>query len=157
MRKDQYTRSLENEVARLRASETSLLNEVQHLRNALQKLGGRLDDRGIQGDLTTDLSSGEDERWPDARLVHHQHLTASYHTGEQPRLNVCLESPFGGLSPFGTEPLQESWLPTWQDDYHSPPLGKDHRDLSVPPASPQSSLRLGDLDPTAVGMEFVLA
>ena len=117
---------------------------------------------------------------PDATFTG-RHLSDSSHKGKGAQLDVPLhfgaapslviptasfpgkfEAPFLGAShSVHPDPLQDNYLAAWQDVFPVLP----HRNApsgqlqfpAIPVTSRHSSARLGDLDPTTVGMEFVLA
>jgi hypothetical protein len=163
-RKDQYARSLENEVARLRTVETNLVRETQSLRATIQTLGNCLAKYGI--DMPTGLGGDEGMSAPDATFTG-RHPSDSSHKGKGAQLDVPLH--FGAapslVIPTASFPgASHSVRPgPLQDNYVLPAL--PHRNApsgqlqfpAIPVTSRHRSARLGDLDPTTVGMEFVLA
>ncbi|KAK4031841.1 hypothetical protein C8A01DRAFT_21001, partial [Parachaetomium inaequale] len=135
-RKDQYAKSLENEVARLRTIETNLVRETQRLRATVQTLGNCLADYGI--DVPTGLGGDEGVSEPDASFAGH-HPSGSSHRGKVTQLDVSPHRDGPPVLPRRNAPSGALQVP------------------AIPVTSRHGSARLGDLDPTTVGMEFVLA
>ncbi|KAI0443998.1 hypothetical protein F4803DRAFT_283213 [Xylaria telfairii] len=130
-RKERYTKNLEDRVADARATEAGLYQEIQDLRRTVQQLTKFIQDLGIH-------------------VPHEIRLAAE-------------------LSQVAEDSTASDWVP--QQDYQF--SIQDAGDAIVPtnrfPSSlreegkkaqttsdPGNLLRLGDLDPLAVGMEFVL-
>jgi len=152
LRKDQYTKSLESEVARLRAAEANLLCENQDLANTIRTLGDLLADCGIHVELPTLISQrGDTSNGPGAfpPCASGQAMEQSHSPMTPAPLHRDAHSSWPDFS-------QANGLTKWQDNTST------FTDLTgnAPTISTTSHhwrLRLGDLDPTTVGMEFVLA
>ncbi|GAB1313388.1 hypothetical protein MFIFM68171_03598 [Madurella fahalii] len=182
LRKEQYTKSLENEVGRLRAIETDLVHETKHLRSTIQMLGNLLAESGLYVNLSPILAREGTEREPNAGPPCHRSpseghhveerahpdLSRARHTGagaaavpSEPWSTLCSKGPSLRDGPSTRpESPQDTWLTGLRNNHlvfldPNVPVSTDHY---VPAAtSRHRGVRLGDLDPTTVGMEFVLA
>ncbi|KAH6627943.1 hypothetical protein F5144DRAFT_631183 [Chaetomium tenue] len=106
LRKDLYTKSLENEISRLRTVETDLLRETQHLNGTIQTLENLLADRGVNVDLHVPSDSASEGRptWPSTPLA------ANHFIAEQPQgaqLGVPQALPADDRASFWPELWQE--------------------------------------------------
>lgn len=168
-------------MGRLRAIETDLVHETQHLRSTIRMLGDLLADSGVYVNLSPVLACKETAREPDASLQSHNSPSNSHHAGKRGQSDVFRARHTGaaaatdasetgstlyskGPAPIGA-PLTgpespQNTYPTRLGDnslisLDNVPTATDHHLPAV--TSRHRGVRLGDLDPTTVGMEFVLA
>ena len=145
LRKDQYTKSLESEVARLRTAEADLLCQNQDLANTIRTLGDLLADCGIHVELPTLATQKRDVSDVPGGFAGEQ----SYPQITPAPLDKDARSSWPDFS-------QANCL-TQQQDNTLPFTGFTGNAPTIPTTSRHWRLRLGDLDSTTVGMEFVLA
>ncbi|KAI0466083.1 hypothetical protein F4859DRAFT_498782 [Xylaria cf. heliscus] len=130
-RKERYTKNLEDRVAEARANEADLYQEIQDLRRTVQQLTKFIQDRGMHVPdeicLAVELSQAPEGS------------TASDWT---PQTDYELSVQHAGDAIVQTNRLHSS-------------LREEGR-RAERTSDPSNLLRLGDLDPLAVGMEFVL-
>ncbi|KAI0196941.1 hypothetical protein F4808DRAFT_463840 [Astrocystis sublimbata] len=130
-RKERYNKNLEDRVAEARANEADLYQQIQSLQNTVHLLSKFIQDSGLQvpDDMYTPVDSSQlSEPSP-----------ASVWTPQQ---DSQLSSQFAGDTPDSSNQFQSSLQEASRK-------AEATYNLSIP-------LRLGDLDPLAVGMEFVL-
>ncbi|KAK3298934.1 uncharacterized protein B0H64DRAFT_85858 [Chaetomium fimeti] len=162
LRKDQYTKSLENEVSRLRAVETDLLHETRHLHDTIQTLGNLLADRGVDVNLHVPTAPASDGRqtWPNTPLAGNHLLTEQPQGPQGAQLGAPRVLPADDASSF--------WPEFWQDprsvngsvvspEYQTPsPNGRQV--VAIPAVPNHHKPQHDDTDTTTtMGMEFVLA
>ncbi|KAI0401738.1 hypothetical protein F4802DRAFT_600741 [Xylaria palmicola] len=131
-RKERYAKALENRVAEARESEVNLCQQIHDLQETVRKLAGFIHDQGLQvpDELRVAIESSQ---------FHEDHPESDWapQHGHQPLVQVQTISD----ETIPANP-QQSTL-------------RDER-IDGEPTSDPSDLYLGDLDPLAVGMEFVL-
>ncbi|TGJ81823.1 hypothetical protein E0Z10_g6950 [Xylaria hypoxylon] len=128
-RKERYTKALEEHAAEARANEAGLYQEIHELRRTVQQLTKLIRDHGMQI---------PDEIYLPVDLGH-----------------VSEDSPAGELlsQQDGQPSVQHAGGATNQ--VHSTLREEGEKAQTI--SDPNKPIRLGDLDPLAVGMEFVLA
>ncbi|KAI1734535.1 hypothetical protein F4680DRAFT_437836 [Xylaria scruposa] len=132
-RKERYTKNLEDRVAEARINETGLYQEIQNLQRTVQQLTEFIQSQGMQIPdeirLTIALSPGSAASdW------------APQQDYQSPISNLSVQ--YAGNSMFSTNGLHSSLPEEGRQAETTSDLG--------------NLLRLGDLDPVAVGMQFVL-
>ncbi|KAF2970650.1 hypothetical protein GQX73_g2862 [Xylaria multiplex] len=127
-RKERYTKALEEHVAEARVNQADLYQEIHDLRRTVQQLAGFIRDNGLQ-------------------IPNEIHLPVEL-------AHVPEDSPASEWLP------QQDFQPSVQhaggatNQIYSP-LSEQSEQIE-PISDPNKPIRLGDLDPLAVGMEFVL-
>lgn len=170
-RKDVYTKSLEQEVARARATETSLLNISQSLRDTVHALLHLLTKHGIeppedlwyQGEPNYKERVGRGSTSP-VKWADKYNQTSSVTTPQSAstsngteQLNIL--SSISGSS-YQTSP--EPWpLKDPHENIRTPQQPQSTAQKKMAPSSARAprghTQRVCDTDPAVVGMEFVLA
>ncbi|KAK4032136.1 hypothetical protein C8A01DRAFT_20756, partial [Parachaetomium inaequale] len=158
LRRDHYTKSLEHEVARLRAIETNLLHEIQRLRSTIQTLESLPRDQGIHIDLPTLTSPASEGRGSEPGAPRSTNLDSA----AKSQLVVSQVPPVEEPLSLWPEVWQNTCLVSQQGDLTGSPdcnvrLTSDHQVLAIPTAAGYQRHQLGDVDTVTLGMEFVLA
>ncbi|KAI3327362.1 hypothetical protein HD806DRAFT_486878 [Xylariaceae sp. AK1471] len=130
-RKERYTKALEDHVAEARSNEAGLCLKIQDLRGTIQKLARFIQDQGLQVPDEIRLAV-ESSQVPDD-------LTAGASIAQKDQQSWDRDA---GGAMTATNRL--------------PPTIREDSEKAQKTFNPSNLLRLGDLDPLAVGMEFVL-
>lgn len=156
-RKDKYTKALEAELARSRKSEAGLTFQIEQLRVKVQKLASLLSQNGIS--LPPDFDN-EEQLHDDVPRIDSSPLT----TRGQPQTAEGFLSSTDSTSPESVTDqgaIFNSRNRTLRQ--YSSRIFSRHHEPQVPAPTrtvqdePGDRTRLAELDPTQVGMEFVLA
>ncbi|KAI8944691.1 hypothetical protein F4801DRAFT_570774 [Xylaria longipes] len=127
-RKERYTKNLEDRVAEARATEADLYQEIRGLRRTVQQLSKFIQDH-VPDEiyLTAELGQVPEGSTTSSWAPQHDYQPSVQHAGD-------------------------AVVPT--DRFHSSLRAEGRKAETA--SNPSNLLRLGDLDPLAVGMEFVL-
>ncbi|KAI0423003.1 hypothetical protein F5X98DRAFT_1413 [Xylaria grammica] len=132
-RKERYTKALEEHVAEARGNEADLCQEIHELRRTVQQLAGFIRDHGMKIPDEIPLPVGLDHV-PEDSPASAWPPQQGYQQDYQPSVQLVNETTIRIHSTLREDSVNAPAIP-----------------------GPTRPLRLGDLDPLAVGMEFVLA
>lgn len=138
-RKDRYTKALEAELAQGRAREAHLVLENEHLQDTVKELRAALA-------FAHNQANGHGHGFDNGNGNGAGNGLSPWTAQLEPPPPPAKTDLYGAFTNSGRSPAM---LP-------SPASASDALSVSVAGLSPGSAARLGDLDPTDVGMEFVL-